>query len=135
MSIIADKATRVIIQGFTGQHATFHAEEAIAHGTKVVGGVTPGKGGTKHLGLPVFNSVAEAVTETGADATGIFVPPGRAFNSLPEAIEAGVDVAVIITEGVSQGRTKVQPGGRRVTALDKVDTAQFYEYMLKQWAR
>lgn len=120
MSIIADQDTRVIIQGFTGQHATFHAEEAIAHGTKVVGGVTPGKGGTKHLGLPVFNSVAEAVTETGATATGIFVPPALAVDSLLEAIEAGVDVAVIIADGVpvqDMVRVKRYLTGRGTTVI------------------
>ena len=78
MSVFVDRDSKVIIQGFTGQHATFHAEEAMSFGTKVVGGVTPGKGGTTHLGLPVFNSVAEAVEETGADVTGIFVPPALA---------------------------------------------------------
>ena len=82
MSVFVDQDSKVIIQGFTGQHATFHAEEAMAFGTKVVGGVTPGKGGTTHLGLPVFNSVAEAVEETGADVSGIFVPP-RARDGLP----------------------------------------------------
>ena len=100
MSVFVDKDSRVIIQGFTGQHATFHAEEAMSFGTKVVGGVTPGKGGTTHLGLPVFNSVAEAVDETGADVTGIFVPPALATDSLLEAAEAGVYVAVIIADGV-----------------------------------
>ena len=100
MSVFVDKDSRVIIQGFTGQHATFHAEEAMSYGTKVVGGVTPGKGGTTHLGLPVFNSVAEAVDETGADVTGIFVPPALATDSLLEAAESGVYVAVIIADGV-----------------------------------
>jgi succinyl-CoA synthetase alpha subunit/malate-CoA ligase subunit alpha len=100
MSVFVDKDSRVIIQGFTGQHATFHAEEAMATGTQVVGGVTPGKGGTTHLGLPVFNSVVEAVEETGADVSGIFVPPAVATDSLLEAVDAGVDVAVIIADGV-----------------------------------
>jgi succinyl-CoA synthetase alpha subunit len=100
MSVFVDKDSKVIIQGFTGQHATFHAEEAMATGTKVVGGVTPGKGGSTHLGLPVFNSVAEAVEETGADVSGIFVPPAVATDSLLEAVDAGVDVAVIIADGV-----------------------------------
>ena len=115
MSVFVDKDSRVIIQGFTGQHATFHAEEAMAFGTKVVGGVTPGKGGTTHLGLPVFNSVAEAVEETGADVTGIFVPPALATDSLLEAAEAGVDVAVIIADGVpvqDMVRTKRYLAGR-----------------------
>ena len=100
MSVFVNKDSRVIIQGFTGQHATFHAEEAIRHGTNVVGGVTPGKGGSTHLGLPVFNSVEEAVLQTGADVSGIFVPPAVATDSLLEAVEAGVEVAVIIADGV-----------------------------------
>jgi succinyl-CoA synthetase alpha subunit/malate-CoA ligase subunit alpha len=100
VSVFIDKESRVIIQGFTGQHATFHAEDAMSFGTKVVGGVTPGKGGTTHLGLPVFNSVDEAVEETGADVTGIFVPPALATDSLLEAAEAGVSIAVIIADGV-----------------------------------
>jgi succinyl-CoA synthetase alpha subunit/malate-CoA ligase subunit alpha len=100
MSVFVDKDSRVIIQGFTGQHATFHAEEAMSTGTRIVGGVTPGKGGSTHLGLPVFNSVAEAVEETGADVSGIFVPPTVATDSLRVAVDAGVDVAVIIADGV-----------------------------------
>ncbi len=100
MSVFVDGASRVIFQGFTGQHATFHAEEAIAHGTNIVGGVTPGKGGTTHLGLPVFNSVAEAVGETGADVSGIFAPPSLAVDALLEAVEAGIRVAVVIADGV-----------------------------------
>jgi succinyl-CoA synthetase alpha subunit len=115
MSVYVDRDSRVIIQGFTGQHATFHAEEALRHGTRVVGGVTPGKGGTTHLGLPVFNSVAEAVSETGADVSGIFVPPQVAVDSLLEAIEAGIDVAVIIADGVpihDMVRTKRYLAGR-----------------------
>ena len=100
MSVFVDRHSRVIIQGFTGQHATFHAEEAIALGTNIVGGVTPGKGGTTHLGLPVFNSVAEAVAETGADVSGIFAPPAAAVDALHEAIEAGIGVAVVIADGV-----------------------------------
>ena len=100
MSVFVGRDSRVIIQGFTGQHATFHAEEAIAHGTKIVGGVTPGKGGTTHLQRPVFNSVAEAVEETGADVSGIFAPPSVAVDALLEAIEAGIRVAVVIADGV-----------------------------------
>jgi len=100
MSVFVDRDSRVIIQGFTGQHATFHAEEAIAHGTNIVGGVTPGKGGTKHLDRPVFDSVAEAVAETGADVSGIFAPPSVAVDALLEAIEAGIRIAVVIADGV-----------------------------------
>lgn len=109
MSIFVNKHSRVIFQGFTGQHATFHAQEAIKHGTKVVGGVTPGKGGTTHLGLPVFDTVAEAVRETGADVSGIFVPPAFAADAIMEAIEAGIKVAVVITDGIPvQDMVRVQ---------------------------
>jgi succinyl-CoA synthetase alpha subunit len=100
MSVFVDRDSRVIFQGFTGQHATFHAEEAMAFGTKVVGGVTPGKGGSTHLGLPVFNSVEEAVDATGATVSGIFTPPQVATDSLLEAVDAGVHVAVVIADGV-----------------------------------
>ncbi len=120
MSVFVDRDSRVVIQGFTGQHATFHAEEAISLGTKVVGGVTPGKGGTTHLGLPVFNSVEEAVLETGATVTGIFVPPQLATDSLLEAAEAGVEIAVIIADGVpvqDMVRTKRYLAGRSTTII------------------
>ena len=120
MSVFVDRDSRVILQGFTGQHATFHAEEAMANGTRVVGGVTPGKGGTTHLGLPVFDSVEEAVRETGADVSGIFVPPQVAVDSLLEAIEAGIEVAVIIADGVpvhDMVRTKRYLTGRNTTII------------------
>src|SRR3972149_3249531 len=100
MSVFVDKGSRVIFQGFTGQHATFHAEDAMATGTNVVGGVTPGKGGSRHLDRPVFDSVADAVVETGADVSGIFAPPAVAMDALLEAIEAGVRVAVVVADGV-----------------------------------
>jgi succinyl-CoA synthetase alpha subunit len=115
MSVFVNKDSRVMIQGFTGQHATFHAEEAMKFGTKIVGGVTPGKGGSTHLGLPVFNSVEEAARQTGADVSGIFVPPSVATDSLLEAVEAGVKVAVIIADGVpvqDMVRTKRYLAGR-----------------------
>jgi succinyl-CoA synthetase alpha subunit/malate-CoA ligase subunit alpha len=115
MSVFVDEGSRVIIQGFTGQHATFHAEEAMAHGTQVVGGVTPGRGGTTHLGLPVFDSVEDAVEATGANVSGIFVPPQVAVDGLLEAIEAGIEVAVIIADGVpvqDMVRTKRYLAGR-----------------------
>lgn len=100
MSIWINKNSRVIFQGFTGQHATFHAKEAIEAGTNVVGGVTPGKGGTTHLGLPVFDTVKEAVEETGADVSAVFVPPPFAVDAAMEAIDAGIKVVVIIADGV-----------------------------------
>jgi succinyl-CoA synthetase alpha subunit len=100
MSVLIDKETRVICQGFTGKQGTFHSEQAIAYGTAMVGGVTPGKGGQLHLGLPVFNTVREAVDETGADASVIYVPAAFCKDSMLEAIDAGVKLIVCITEGV-----------------------------------
>jgi len=100
MSVFVHKTSRVIIQGFTGQHATFHAEESMKNGTTVVGGVTPGKGGQTHLGLPVFDTVSQAVEETGADVSGIFVPPPFAADAIMEALEAGIGVVVVIADGI-----------------------------------
>lgn len=100
MSILINKETKVICQGFTGKNGTFHSEQALQYGTKMVGGVTPGKGGQKHLGLPVFNSVREAVDNTGANATMILVPAPFCKDSILEAIDAGIDLVVCITEGV-----------------------------------
>jgi len=100
MSILIDKHTKVICQGITGQQGTFHTEQAIAYGTQMVGGVTPGKGGQTHVGLPVFNSVHEAVEKTGASASVIYVPPPFAADSILEAIDAEVELIVCITEGI-----------------------------------
>jgi succinyl-CoA synthetase alpha subunit len=100
MSVLVDKNTKVICQGFTGSQGTFHSEQAIAYGTKMVGGVTPGKGGQKHLNLPVFNTVGEARAETGCNASVIYVPPPFAADSILEAVDAGIELVICITEGI-----------------------------------
>ena len=100
MSILINKSTKVICQGFTGKQGTFHSEQALSYGTKLVGGVTPGKGGTSHLNLPVFNTVRDAIKMTGANASVIYVPPAYAADSIIEASEEGIEIIVCITEGI-----------------------------------
>ena len=123
MSILVDASTKVLCQGFTGAQGTFHSEQAIAYGTKMVGGVTPGKGGTRHLDLPVFNTVHEARAETGCDASVIYVPPPFAADAILEAADAGIPLIICITEGIPvhrHGARQAQPL-RRPLAADRAE--------------
>ncbi|WEX75203.1 succinate--CoA ligase subunit alpha [Sinorhizobium numidicum] len=121
MSILLDKNTRVIVQGFTGKIGSFHAEDMQRYGTNVVGGVTPGKGGQTHLGMPVFNTVKGAVQETGADASIVFVPPPFAADSIMEAADAGIRLCVCITDGIpSQDMIRVKRYMRRYRFEDRM---------------
>ena len=120
MSILVDKQTKVICQGFTGKQGTFHSEQALAYGTQLVGGVTPGKGGQTHLGLPVFDTVQAAVRDTGANATMIYVPAAFAADAVLEAADAGIDVIVCITEGIpvlDMLKVKAALAGTKVTLI------------------
>jgi len=121
MSVLLHADTRVIVQGITGKIGSFHAEEMLAYGTKVVGGVTPGKGGTTHLGLPVFNSVRDAVRDTGASASIVFVPPPFAADSIMEAADAGIRLCVAITDGIpAQDMIQVKRYMRRYKAENRM---------------
>ena len=118
MSILIDENTKIIVQGFTGKIGSFHAQEMIDYGSNVVGGVTPGKGGSTHLGLPVFNTVKDAVKETGAEASILFVPPSYAADSAMEAADAGIKVCVAITDGIpSHDMIKVKRYMRRYATV------------------
>ena len=107
MTVLIDKKSKIIIQGFTGKMGSFHADEMIKYGSNVVGGVTPGKGGSKHLNLPVFNTVKDAVSETGADASILFVPPAFAADSAMEAADAGIKTCVAIVDALKKIEIKV----------------------------
>src|SRR5215204_1996451 len=100
MSVLVNKNSKIIVQGFTGSEGTFHSQQMIEYGTNVVGGITPGKGGTKHLDRPVFNTAEQAVKETGADVSIVFVPPAFASDAIMEAADAGIALVVAITEGI-----------------------------------
>ena len=122
MSVLVDKNSKVIVQGFTGGEGTFHSEQMINYGTQLVGGVTPGKGGQEHLGKPVFNTVAEAVNKTGADVSIVFVPPAFAADAVMEAAEAGIKVVIcIINEGCLSEEKNFTFKTRGKAAQKKID--------------
>ena len=121
MTVLIDKGTKIIIQGFTGKMGTFHAEEMIKYGSNVVGGVTPGKGGQKHLDRPVFNTVKDAVKNTGASASVLFVPPAFAADSAMEAADAGIKSCVAIVDGIpSHDMIKIKRYMRRYSKNEKM---------------
>ena len=121
MTVLVDKNSKIIIQGFTGKMGSFHADEMIKYGSNVVGGVTPGKGGSKHLDLPVFNTVKDAVNETGADASILFVPPAFAADSAMEAADAGIKICVAIVDGIpSHDMIRIKRYMRRYTKSSKM---------------
>jgi malate-CoA ligase subunit alpha len=121
MTVLVDKNSKIIIQGFTGKMGSFHADEMIKYGSNVVGGVTPGKGGSKHLNLPVFNTVKDAVNETGADASILFVPPAFAADSAMEAADAGIKICVAIVDGIpSHDMIRIKRYMRRYTKSSKM---------------
>ena len=121
MAVIIDKNSKILIQGFTGKMGSFHADEMIKYGTNVVGGVTPGKGGQKHLGRPVFNTVKDAVKHTGADASILFVPPAFAADSAMEAADAGIKTCVAIVDGIpSHDMIRIKRYMRRYSRTQKM---------------
>ena len=121
MSVLIDESSKILIQGFTGKMGTFHAEEMIKYGSNVVGGVTPGKGGSKHLNLPVFNTVKEAVETTGASASILFVPPAFAADSAMEAADAGIKTCVAIVDGIpSHDMIRIKRYMRRYSRIQKM---------------
>src|SRR5216117_3279787 len=124
MSILVDKNTRLVVQGLTGKEGTFHTKQMVEYGTNVVGGVTPGKGGTTHEGIPVFNTVTDAVKEAGANASVIYVPPAFAADAIMEAADAGIPLVVAITEGIPVAdMIKVKEYLRSADTLVRMDAA------------